>query len=379
MVLVVACLLALRKRWKDLGGVIAGFGVLLTLVVLVTPVGPKDLFNIAEYQNQFYAPGKWGQGTVAVDLLPRFIQGTSEYLTKYVRDAMIPFIGGPTTFRVLDRFGLTPLLPLVSATVVVLVIVGFIVSLKRVGLHPLHIFIPIYMGILTVWPWKGERFLYAIFPFLFGYLLISIDAVLDYMTEHISWLGTTHKRILLSGATFLLLWIQIVASVRIDDSLNHVRDFRTGTSWLRGNAPADAVILAEQPQSIYLYSGRATIELPAEFADVRAMACKYKAYALLAPVLEWTNDRIYRYDEKTIELRSALTTNTISGQLVFSDEAEKVEIYQIHCDQLRTGGQSMAIGATPAILALHTLPKNTRDTLSFHSVCFSSSSRDGSE
>jgi len=112
--------------------------------------------------------------------------------------------------------------------------------------------------------------------------------------------------------------------------LNHVRDFRVGSVWIKDNTPPDAVVVCEQPQAIYLYAQRATVQLqddPSALADI--VTRQNPVYLLIAPKLEWRHDGNLEYSAATQEVLKALQTDVLQGNLVFEDQKAMVRVFRL--------------------------------------------------
>lgn len=118
-------------------------------------------------------------------------------------------------------------------------------------------------------------------------------------------------------------------------SLEYTRDLRVGAIWLRENASNDAVIMAQQPQSIYLYSQRKTIDYPrvANATELERLIHEQGVdYILVAPKLEWRADGSLAYDEYTLDVLLPFL-NTLTEKellrLVYESEKDMTKVYQV--------------------------------------------------
>ena len=46
----------------------------------------------------------------------------------------------------------------------------------RSEINTVHLYVPLYLGITVLWPWRGDRFLCGVLPFLVGHLLLGAAA-----------------------------------------------------------------------------------------------------------------------------------------------------------------------------------------------------------
>lgn len=202
------------------------------------------------------------------------------------------------------------------------------------GLEPsVSIFLILYFGITLVWPWRGARFLYTIQPFLFYYFLQGIG----FVAEKIQRLKFIPSRVgcyfVHSNLSLVIVFLIIISLYKgITDnsrSTQYVRDFQIGTIWLRENSPIDAVIMAEQPQSIYLYSQRKTVEYTAAVEE--AIEENAMAYILVAPRLEWREDSSLVYSVVTSQTLPLLSRLESMGRLtlVYQSSVNMVQVYEV--------------------------------------------------
>lgn len=340
--------LCLKKRWHTLLAAVAGLMGVFALVLVLTPIDLHDLIGVQIYAEQFSTPTKWGQDQTANSLGSRIAQGVLDYLGTHACDSLVPFVGGPTFQSLLGRFGLGFLPWLLSGLVTVLLIAGYVYGLHEGSLYATHFYVPIYAAITVAWPWRGPRFLYGILPFMFAYLVAGGSGVLQSVFRLVrrkapipAWVPR-----LVAGGVALLVCVQLVASLLIDDSLEHVRDFRVGASWIREHADKEAVVVAEHPQVVYLYAERSTIRLPGDLSEMNKLAFRREpCYLLIAPKLEWSDAGELTYTSATETVLEALQSNALHGELVFADEAAMVQLYLLkdvafsHAPRSSRGGQ----------------------------------------
>lgn len=332
--LLVASLLYLvsKRRWMGLVTVASVSIATLALIVVLTAIDWHDLAGFGEYADQFRDPARWGQVGVATNVLHRAGQGVFEYGSIHLRDALIPFIGGPTSYRILRGIGLGFVPSLISLFVLGLVMLGFVLNAKVYGLLPTHVFVALYAAVALVWPWRGTRFLYGILPFLFAYLLIGGSALIQSLSQLAARSGPLRGILAKVGpaGVILLLCAHVLASAKIEHSLNHVRDFSVGTTWLRENTEPDAVIAAEQPAAIFLYAQRSTVDLPKEVGELQALRSHFNhLYVLIAPQLVWSEGRELRYSRNAQEMLDSLESGVVPATVVFQNEREMVRVYRL--------------------------------------------------
>jgi hypothetical protein len=327
--------LAIRLKKETLrtyAGVAAGALVLLLLVLMSTPVGMHDLLPM-EYVSQLEDPQSWGRDDVSQKFVPRALIGIKAYLYQHLREAVMPFGGGNRERLLGQRLGI-PDLPLVMGVLIAsLILLGSLFFRDEKGLSPrVVIFEVLYLLVLVIWPWRGARFLYPIQPFLFYHLLQGIRLIALPFGRMIKF------RFSSVGVTLMILAV-LAASIYKGalpvDSRLHTRDLRVGTTWLKENTDPDAVVLCQEPQSIYLYAGRKTVGYPPvnSSRDPEQLIQDWDVdYILVAPKLEWREDGSLRYDDFTGQVFIPLLEDLVSrGQLVLvyqSREKDMVKVFQ---------------------------------------------------
>jgi 4-amino-4-deoxy-L-arabinose transferase-like glycosyltransferase len=353
-----ALLLILGRDWRRLIAATLACAVAMALVVAITPLDARDLVTFGEYADQFQDPGAWGQEGAPGGLLARVGSGLAGYLGQHVRDSVLPFIGGPTTAALLGqaRLGFVP--ALASLSVLALLVLGYAASLRRHGLLAVHVFVPAYLVVLLLWPWQGIRLLYGVLPLLFAYLLLggqALERLLVKLARGRERLSSWVPRLAVA-AVAVLIGAQLLRSVWIDDSLDHVRDFRIGSDWIRENAEVDAVVVAELPEIVYLYAQRSTVGLPSDVAELNRLAAGASpCYVLLAPQLAWSVTGELEHSAATGALLEAFDSGLLSGELVFEDRAAMVQVISLSDSRvsLALAMASSSSGKTPSCCQSH--------------------------
>jgi hypothetical protein len=330
-----ALFLVLKRGWTNLAFAFFGSLLVIALAIGLTPVDHGDLIYSAEYLDQLVDPESWGQRN-SENMVLRAAQAAVQYSGRHLGNTLIPFLGGPTTQRLLDRVGLGILPSLVSVSILLLVAGGYLVSVRVGGLLPVHFFAPLYLLVLLVWPWQGDRFLYGILPFLFGFMMMGawrgVQSLAKFPSKGQSILGPVAVGLLVS-----LLVVQLMGSLAIGDSLDHVRDFTVGTTWLEENTPPDAVVAAEQPQTVYLYSNRATVGLPPDPLELCDRFPGVPVYVLIAPELKWSDSGALEYTRIALGAQAVLEQSSLAD-LVFEDGAHLVKVYHLRMDDCASEG-----------------------------------------
>lgn len=316
-----------NRRWLSVALAILASSLALTAVVSATTIEWKNLIDVAEYLKQYQDPVAWGQSGARIDLLPRMVQGFEIYFGSQIRDVLVPFFDGPTTQMLFDRMNLGFVPSLVNIVVIALIATGFISSARHVWYHPSLIYFLLYLTISIVWPWRNERFLYGILPFLVALMLEGGDVLLNWALSpkrvRIGWRSSTALFFL-----GLLLSFLVLRTALIESSLNHVMDFRIGAQWLRDNTAPDALIVAQYGEQTQIYAHRPAVHYPAEFEAIPGLSDERDIYVLITPIRRWNGDELTLSD-RAIALGEALQTSR-EYSLVFLDEDAKVSIYRLN-------------------------------------------------
>jgi hypothetical protein len=326
---------------------------LIFVVVAATPVEFQDLIP-TEYTNQLVNPQDYEYVNIEDALVPRSISGFLAYTESYLRKAVIPVGGGQNEIEFGKRFGI-PDLPLLTGLVTgSLILLGSLSVLHGEGLSPTaFVFEILYFGVVVAWPWRGERLLYPIQPFLFYQLLLGI-MLLAGVIQHFSFSPPIVKKYFADLGVAAMVTIILIISfykgainyrvvaesadaagrsiVAVNNNAPLLsRDLRVGAVWIRDNSSTDALVMARYPQSIYLYSQRKTVDYPQAFTGsqlIEAIELQGVDYILIAPV--WQLGGAWAYDTYTLEMLLPLLDELVSKgklELVYQSFGDRVSVY----------------------------------------------------
>jgi hypothetical protein len=105
--------------------------------------------------------------------------------------------------------------------------------------------------------------------------------------------------------------------------------------WLKASTPADSIVMSEQPQTDYLYSGRKTVpypNLPISVDALNAHLARYGVdYILVAPRLKWLPNYDPEYSEKTVQLLTVLGVTPLAPSVseVYASEYDAVRVFAV--------------------------------------------------
>lgn len=335
-----------KATLRSYGHLLLGFSLLMGAVLALTPIRIKD-FVPYEYLQQLLNPRSFGWEDVEQEsLLKRVWPATVQYAETYLHRWFIL----PGTDYLTDL--VSKLIPQVEPQMVLgfvligLIILGHGAIVKGEGLRPSVVgFEVLFFGVILVWPWWTERFLYPVFPFLAYHFLW----ILHFSVRQFKWLGFIPRRLANSSATLMigaLVCSMMVIMVKLDlddcGSLDYVRDFKVGAAWLKKHTPSTAIVLADYPQIIYLYSQRKTVSMGEwlnSLETIEEYVENYQiAYVLTAPELKWDPTGVLEYPQFNREVLIPLLRE-LEGQgrltIVFNDPEHRVTIYRV----LSEGGQ----------------------------------------
>lgn len=192
-----------------------------------------------------------------------------------VPNVLLPGVTGPQTLAILSQRGMSFLPIIMGAMIVVVVLIGYARAAKgNSDGWAIELYVALYLGILVATQFAldgGERYLAPIFPFLVLYFWQGSAWVLKQTPGFRSPAHVT-KVMGIVVVLFLLLYLARGAQAALRPVRERLPDVTLGTMWLRDNTPADAIIMANGPREVYLYSGRKVVSFPHASDDRTAFA-----------------------------------------------------------------------------------------------------------
>ena len=250
--LVVALLawLAWRRRWRPL----ALTGVALGVPALVWWMRGRGAPGA--YATEFWMvdPYQPALGTIGpVGLVPRALENLSGYVLGYGPGGIVGARGGWVS--------------VLGAVLVAAALYGWVRALRRGRVGPAELFLPLYAGLVLLWPtvWSGDRFALPLYPLVFLYGALALR---DVATRLPRLAGN-----LLAAAVVLALalpasasWVREAGTARACARAvaaegafacygARVGAFVTAAEWAATGLPDGAAVLTRKPRIFYVLSG----------------------------------------------------------------------------------------------------------------------------
>ncbi|HNM38304.1 MAG TPA: hypothetical protein PKI33_14640, partial [Anaerolineales bacterium] len=299
-------ILVLSKRYKEMGLVAVLFIVGFTLQSWLNLRNGGTVIS-SGYEAQVLS------GSV-VEKVGQVWSNASGYLDQVLAGSLVPVFG--TRLDTLFSW----LFILLNIAILFLIVSGMLTT--KLKFEWMHIYFVIYTaGILAFWnPQVGSvkaRFLIPILPFLYFYFLSGLK-----------WITRGNSRTVIGTASVITL---ILLARNVQDWRAPVReqmtDLSIGTSWVAENAPADAIVMVNEPVPAYVHVQRKTINFPKNGQDLEQYVENQGIdYIVIAPLLQSPISRELSKDIQEIQFQIESQPNTF--QVVFESKENNVTVYQ---------------------------------------------------
>jgi hypothetical protein len=275
LLMAVAAWLVLRRRWRGLATFAAGAGLPLLLWWL-----RNQRVGEATYMAEFWMvdPYDPSLGRVApTGLIGRFGVNLAGYLTRHVPGGVVGAQGGWVAA--------------IGVALVALAAIGWVRALRRdVGVAEL--FVPLYAGLIFVWPavWSGDRFALPLYALLFLYAGDALLAATSRLGRGVA-AGAALVAFLILLAPALGALTRSVSVARICSAAARagpfvcwgagVNEFVRIAMWSRTALPEGSSVLSRKPRIFYVMSGVPSRTFPfsvdpdALMAEARATGARY--------------------------------------------------------------------------------------------------------
>jgi len=244
----------------------------------------------------------------------RILSNASGYFDQVLAGSLVPIFGT----RLDSSFGI--LFLLLNLAILAVIAAGMLASKPK--LEWMHIYFIIYLiGILSFWnPQVGSvkaRFLIPVLPFLYFYFLNGLK-----------WLTKENSRIAIGTAVLIML---VLIARNLQDWRNPIReqmtDLSIGTTWIAENAPADAIVMVNEPVPAYVHAKRKTINFPKNDQELeKYLQNQGVSYIVIAPLLQ--SPRSTALDKNAKEILVALNASPDLYHAVFKDAKNNVLVFQ---------------------------------------------------
>jgi hypothetical protein len=335
--LVIAVLLYLYWKhlgWKNISLIIGGMMILLALVLMLSPISlinviPGNYINSITVQNGSVVDNSDNS------LIIRVSQGIKEYSQSIIRTIVLPIGGGESEKNIIEQVGLD-FLPtnIIGYLISFIVLLGLINWIGKDGFTLPIIYTLLYLVVLLFWPWRDQRFLYPIQPFLIYSWLLGAEKVLTLLPKNIKNL----RNYALIPIILVLLFVYIYKALPlIDTSLQtqtYIGDLQARSEWLVVNADSSAIVMTEEPEIDYLYSRLLTVPYGTNKSlnEMKEYLIYNKVtYLIVAPTIGWEINSLPKYSEKTkmLLLHMDELIEELNIKLVHSSEQEEINIYKV--------------------------------------------------
>ena len=250
---IIVCLLLRRDFRRGLVFAVAAFICWLPWTLRNRAAGGggvyiKQLFMVNPYHPERGLLDLWG-------FVERLFGQLELYLTRELPNTLVPyFVGAETLFHP------------ASLLLISLAVVATVLCIKRGDHQLLLIYAALFVGVVLLWPWPGDRFLVPIVPvlvFLQVWVVLQLrnalaaqGGVAQDASKYLVWvLLLIYALPLPSGAKRLANYSQA------DYPPQWSRYYQVG-QWLKVHSPEDAVVLCRKGYWMYIVSGRRCVGFP---------------------------------------------------------------------------------------------------------------------
>jgi hypothetical protein len=248
----------------------------------------------------------------------------SGYLNETVASSLVPIFGERTVSLV------GPLIPLfINIGILILIIFGLSLSYKKIQLFDLYVVIYL-IGILAFWnPKVGSvkaRFLIPMIPFLYFYLIHGLKWIFDRVTKN-NLTASARLMFAVTGVIAILLLTRNLQDWRSPVS-EQMTDLSVGAGWVAENAPADAIVVVNEPVPVYVQMRRKTVVYPKDLQSIENYMVNQGAdYIIISPKLQSPRSTKLDGDVET-QLLPILNGDPNKFKIVYRNVKNNVTVYQ---------------------------------------------------
>ncbi len=247
------------------------------------------------------------------------------YFNEIAAGALVPAFGEKVTALI------GPALPMIGNVVIILMlVVGFLLACSRI--HPMDIYVLIYLlGVLAYWnPVVGSvkvRYLIPIIPFLYFYFVQGLKWMSDRLTKN-NISNSARFMFGVIGVVLLILLARNIQDWRYPVR-NRMADLSIGAGWVAENAPADVIIMVNEPVPAYIQVRRKTVGYPRDLQSIEKYVVNQEIdYIIISPELEAPRSTNLDEDVET-QLLPILNGNPNKFVIVYRNAEYNVTVYQV--------------------------------------------------
>lgn len=288
----------------------------------------------ADYKQQFLRAGPESytdEQAELSDLIKRPLDNLANYAVETVGDALVPILTGPKVHSLFAQFQLAFIPSAIAVLIFALVVLGWTRS-ARATLGFLDVFAVFYAAALLLWPFRGTRFLHPLIPLLYYFMLTAIELLEPLLCSR---KVRERSRFSMSLLTFCVIVVLLNTGRDIQGMRNPIRtritDISIGATWISENAPAEAIVMCQDPISRYLYARRFTVWYPSttDAGQILKQIEQQEAdYIIVAPRLQAS--RTTELDKYTTEyFLPALLARPDKFVQVYRDNERNVSVYRV--------------------------------------------------
>jgi hypothetical protein len=250
------------------------------------------------------------------------------YFSEILAGSLVPIFGEKVTSMV------GPIIPLLANTIIILLVIfGLAISLKNFRLMDVY-FVIYILAILAFWnPRVGSvkvRFLIPIIPFLYFYFIQGMRWCINKLTKD-NVTSSTRIMVGVTGAIILLLLARNLQDWR-NPIMDQMTDLSIGTDWISQNAPADAIVMVNEPVPAYVHVQRKTVAYPDDQNLEKYLDNQGVDYIVVAPKLQ--SPRTTELDEYAeTQVLPFLESNPDRFVVVYDNSEYNVTVYQYTGDE----------------------------------------------
>ncbi|MEK6750983.1 MAG: hypothetical protein AABZ00_01855 [Chloroflexota bacterium] len=310
----------LTRRWREAG---IAMGVFIAGALLQTWLNLRNGGSVvsASYESQVF------NGSI-MEKIGQMGSNALGYFNEILAGSLIPIFGSKVT-GFLGNYGLEVLPALVNVIILLVVVFGLAVSVKK--FHVMDIYVAVYLlGILAFWnPEVGSvkaRFLIPIIPFLYFYLIQGMAWVKEKGARN----RISYERRVEAGLVVFIALALLVRNVQDwrNPVMNQMTDLSIGTSWVAENAPSEAIVMVNEPVPAYVHVQRKTIGYPANGQDLEKYLNNQGVdYIVISPRLQSPRSVALDEDIKN-QILPALESAPGKFIVVYSNPEYNVTVYR---------------------------------------------------